>query len=303
MSIVQKVRDLSRPIRRRAKAIYRTIYAPAVPCLQPRNEQPRALFPAAAQELSARWARYRADSVDLTISPHDDMFVAGQLEHYLYVGTSALEIISEGMLLARKTHVANVLDVPCGYGRVTRHLVKFFPDAAVFVSEIDKAKQNFCASAFAAHGIDLPRDFSGEPPRDFDLIFVGSLLTHLNASRTIDALHYLIRALADGGLLIFTTHGRHATALPASQGQLEPKTLRGFLGTGFGYDGGSTYGNSRIAPSWLLRVLETMPDARVLGHREQGWASHQDVFIIEKATGWTWPRPFTSRWLSRLSRA
>jgi hypothetical protein len=39
-----------------------------------------------------------------------------------------------------------------------------------------------------------------------------------------------------------------------------------------------------------------MPDARVLGHKEQGWALHQDLFVIEKATGWTWARPLKSRW-------
>src|SRR5262249_43255454 len=161
--------------------------------------------------------------IDLTISPHDDMFVAGELASYLFVGTSALEVISEAMLLARKTHFADVLDVPCGYGRVTRHLVKFFPESQIFVSEIDRAKQGFCASTFGAQGIDLPPDFTGEPSRCFDLIFVGSLLTHLNEARSVNLLRYLLKALSEGGLLIVTTHGRHATAVPASRGLLEEK--------------------------------------------------------------------------------
>jgi SAM-dependent methyltransferase len=292
MGIVQKVRDLSRPVRRRMAAIYQTIYAPALPCLQCHGEQPRASVTAVSEALLVRWAQYRAASLDLTLSEHDDMFVAGQLEHYLFVGTSALEIISEAMLLARKTRVLRLLDVPCGYGRVTRHLVKFFPDSQIFVSEIDEAKQSFCSSTFGVQGIDLPPDFSGEPTQHFDLIFVGSLLTHLNASLSINALHYLLKALSEGGLLILTTHGRHATALAASRGRLKHNTLRSFLRRGFEYHGSSTYGSSRMAPSWVLRILESVPDARVVGHKEQGWALHQDVFVIEKATGWTWPRPF-----------
>jgi hypothetical protein len=35
-----------------------------------------------------------------------------------------------------------------------------------------------------------------------------------------------------------------------------------------------------------------------LGHKERGWSSFQDVFVIEKATGWTWPRP-NGRWIAR----
>ena len=77
----------------------------------------------------ARWAQYRAESVDLTLSERDGMLVAGQLDHYLWAGTSALEIISEAMLLARKTPFH-----------------KFFPDSEIFVSKIDKAKQALCVN-------------------------------------------------------------------------------------------------------------------------------------------------------------
>jgi SAM-dependent methyltransferase len=295
MGIVQRVRRLVEPARRRVSAaIYRALYGwPAPPLSRPHEEQ--ALL-AVAEALLARWARYRADSVDLTISEHDEMFVAGHLPHYLFVGTSALEIISEAMLLARKTSFRNLLEVPCGYGRITRHLVKFFSDSEIFVSEIDKVKQKFCASTFGVKEIGLPPDFSGDPACRFDLIFVGSLLTHLNASLCVNVLRYLVKALSERGLLIFTTSGRYATTVAAGAGHLEPRTLHNFLGKGFGYEGSPSYGDSRMAPSWVLRTLESMPDVRVLGHKEQGWALLQDAFVIEKASGWTWSRHLRSRW-------
>jgi hypothetical protein len=31
-----------------------------------------------------------------------------------------------------------------------------------------------------------------------------------------------------------------------------------FMRKGFGYEGGSTYGSSRMAPSWVLHVHESM---------------------------------------------
>jgi SAM-dependent methyltransferase len=295
MRIVRKVRRLIEPARRQISGtVYRALYGwPAPPRSRPHDEQD---ILAVTQALSARWAQYGTAQIDLTISPQDDMFVAGQHQQYLSVGISALKVISEGMLLARKTSFRNVLDVPCGYGRVTRHLVKFFPDSEIFVSEIDKAKQKFCAATFGAHEIDLSPDLAGAPARHFDLIFVGSLLTHLNARLSVGALHYLLKALSESGLLIFTTSGRHGTAVAGVAEHLEPRTLHSFLHKGFGYEGSPTYGDSRMAPSWVLRALESTPDARVLGHKEQGWAGLQDVFVVEKATGWTWSRPSRSRW-------
>jgi SAM-dependent methyltransferase len=254
------------------------------------------------EALSARWAQYRADRVDLTISPNDDMFFAekGGLEHYIFVGTSALEVISDAMLLCGESRFAKILDLPCGYGRVTRHLVKFFPESEIFVSEIDKEKQAFCVSQFKVRWVDMPPDFSGDPPDRYDLIFVGSLLTHLNEKLSTRTLHYLVKALSEKGMLIFTTHGRHVATLMAKASQVARETLRSFKATGFGYEGGATYGTSLMAPSWILGILEAVPDMRVLGHMEQGWAWHQDVFIAQKTTGWTDARPVKRRWTWRL---
>lgn len=298
MVFVQKTRDVSRRAwwrgrrtwRRAANAISNAAFrSSALPRPRRSLDQSRASILEVIEGLSSRWANYRAETLDQTIAPHDDMF-EGNLQHYLFTGRSALEVISEAMLLARKTRFDNLLDVPCGYGRVTRHLVKFFPDSQIFVSEKDKAKQHFCASTFGTKGLDLPLDFRGEPTRQFDLIFVGSLLTHLNERLSINALQYLLKSVSEGGPLIVTTHGRYATTITSSPGQLEQMTLQ-FMRKGFGYEGDSTYGASRMAPSWVLRVLESQPDARVLGHKEGDWGDYQDAFVIEKATGWTWPRP------------
>lgn len=59
----------------------------------------------AIEKLSARWARYLTANIDKTIAPNDDMFVAGELDHYLFVGVSALQVVSEAMLLAPKTEL------------------------------------------------------------------------------------------------------------------------------------------------------------------------------------------------------
>ena len=94
-----------------------------------------------------------------------------------------------------------------------------------------------------------------------------------------------------------STQGRYATSQAAGLGYLQHNTLLSFMRNGFGYEA-RTGGDNRtaMAPAWILRTLESMPDARVLSLKEQGWSLHQDVFVIEKATAWTWARPLKSRW-------
>jgi hypothetical protein len=116
MTLVPKLRAASRRAwRRAADAISNSVFPPpAFPPPQPSSDQGRASILQATEGLIARWENYRAETLDQTISPHDDMFV-GDIEHYFFAGRSALEVVSEAMLLARKTHFDNVLDAPCGY--------------------------------------------------------------------------------------------------------------------------------------------------------------------------------------------
>jgi hypothetical protein len=58
---------------------------------------------------------------------------------------------------------------------------------------------------FAVELASCARDFQGALDFQFDMIFVGSLFTHLNERMFRDALNYLIGSLSPGGLPIMTT--------------------------------------------------------------------------------------------------
>jgi len=199
------------------------------------------------------------------------MFVPGAMEHYFHVGRSAIKVIANAMIVSGMTSFKSVLDLPCGGGRVTRHLPAFFPDAKLFVAELDKRKEAFVVKVFAATPTNVTPDFSSEPERRFDLILVGSLLTHLNAAAFERAIEWLIKAVADNGLLLFTTHGRrHDFVERTMHRTIEPErwaaVARDCAQSGFGYvetetKGSSTYGISWSAPSWVMRLLEN--DSRV----------------------------------------
>jgi len=242
------------------------------------------------RRIARRWRDYSAATIDMTMSPHDDM-MHGDSAQYQQVGVSALDVISEAMLLARRTRFPRILDLPCGGGRVTRHLLAFFPDAEIFVSDTEKPKQDFVVSQFKVRGIDCAQDFGTAPSAIYDLIFVGSLFTHFDASAFDRALEYFINALAPEGLLVMSTHGRHVAARARSKGSKIANAIDGsFVPNGFGYVEfkedtaryGMSYGVSFSSPAWIMQRLERRPNIAILSFKERAWAGYQDVVIVQK---------------------
>ena len=75
--------------------------------------------------------------------------------------------------------MSEILDLPCGHGRVMRWLRATFPKASLTACDIDGDGVSFCAETFGARPA-----LSSTDPEDlvlgtFDLIWCGSLLTHL----------------------------------------------------------------------------------------------------------------------------
>src|SRR5207237_3128793 len=141
------------------------------------------------------------------ISYEDGMY-KGDGAHYFHVGLDAIHRIEEALAAASIETVNNILDFPCGYGRVLRFLVQRFPDARVTACELLPDAVRFCAETFNA----IPAQSAYELDTltlgaRYDLIWCGSLATHLDARRTRELLRFFARHLAPGGLLLFTTHG------------------------------------------------------------------------------------------------
>jgi len=141
------------------------------------------------------------------VSPRDHMFRVK--ERYLRSGQKALDCIRLGMVAAGKTAVASALDLPSGHGRVLRWIKAEFPDARLGAGDIDHDGVDFCAATFGAtpvYGHEDPADIEIDAP--YELIWCGSLFTHLPPERWEGFLALFERALTPEGLLVFTTHGR-----------------------------------------------------------------------------------------------
>jgi SAM-dependent methyltransferase len=217
---------------------------------------------------------------------------------YFHHGVSALANIRIALAAAGVDEVRAVLDYACGYGRVLRMLKAEFPAARTIGCDVEQDAVEFCSKVFDVECLRAPPD-----PRDlqigveFDLIWCGSLLTHMPADKWPLFLGLFASHLAGGGVLVFTTHGRriaeHLAALVANQdapNERRPaynllrheilQLLEDYGGQGFGYQSypnHEVYGLSLSRPDWVVGQILQCPSLHLVLLTEGGWAGHQDV--------------------------
>ncbi|HJR08933.1 MAG TPA: methyltransferase domain-containing protein [Pyrinomonadaceae bacterium] len=235
---------------------------------------------AAARELLRR--------VESRISPRDTMY-AGDGAHYFKVGLSAMRAVEEAMGRAKLSQVERVLDLPCGHGRVLRFLVERFPQAKFTACDLDRDGVDFCARTFGATPVYSTEDLDSlNFDTRFDLIWCGSLVTHLNEQATRALFRLFARQLAPGGLLVFTAHGDFvARRMPTGEfdymltpAQIEEITKR-YRATGFGYADyleHAGYGVSLTAPVWIRARIEEVGGLKEVYFGERVWDAHHDVY-------------------------
>ena len=245
--------------------------------------------PAGPTELDERVARAMA-RVDRVIAPGDSMF-RGNTEHYFAVAGQALRACLHGLQAAGRPDPRRVLDFGCGYGRVLRTFRAAFPAAELIASDIELDGVDHCVRFFGATGLPASVRIEEIPQvSDIDLIWSGSVLTHLDVAAWDALLGYFERALAPGGVAVVTTHGRRVAWRMDHGGdyglteQDHRRVLSGYRDSGFGYadyPGQPGYGISLSTPAWVTGHVLT-PRLRLAGYLEAGWDGHQDVLILVK---------------------
>src|SRR4051812_520170 len=123
--------------------------------------------------------------ISTTIHPSDGMFKSGREEHYRRVGEGAAKQIAAILLEQDEPEPRRILDFGCGFGRVMRHLRAIFPEATIFAADTMLAALDFCSREFRSEPVPSLRDFSKlRLPPDLDLIWAGSVMTHLPETNT-----------------------------------------------------------------------------------------------------------------------
>lgn len=226
--------------------------------------------------------------VESRISPRDTMYV-GDGAHYFKVGLSAVRALEEAMRRANLRAVGRVLDLPCGHGRVLRFLVRRFPRASFTACDLDRDGVDFCARAFGATPVYSKTDLDALSfDQPFDLIWCGSLITHLDAGQTRALFRLFARNLAPGGLLLFSAHGDFvARRMPAGEfdymltGEQVETITRRYAETGFGYEdyaGQGGYGVALTSPAWIRALLGETGGLKEVYFDERVWDEHHDIY-------------------------
>jgi SAM-dependent methyltransferase len=228
------------------------------------------------------------------IAPDDEM-CNGPPQGYFLWALSALNSIMAAMRTAGVRQAPErILDLPCGHGRVLRMLKAAFPHAEITACDLNRAGVDFCAQAFGAKPV-----YSSEEPQDisiadrFDLIWVGSLFTHLSASRWHEFLAFFCEHLEPGGMLVFTANGR--SILDAIR-----RRERSFAITdvpllalecereGFAYQDYThtdAYGLSLSLIPWVGEALASHPQLQLVTYTEGGVNGRQDAIGCRRRVG------------------
>lgn len=215
--------------------------------------------------------------------------------HYMYGGRSALKCMVDALIAADAPLPGSILDFPSAHGRVTRFLHVAFPESELWAGDLNVDGVDFCAEHFAA------RPFYSSPdlltvtfPRKFDLIWCGSLASHLPESQCKTLFSLLLGSLQPNGILCITTCGRgmqwahenvfktiHDDAYAKICAELELHSF-GFAPYSYrygAYDTSESYGMAFLTPGWVERNVLS-PSVQVLMMREKAWHGAQDIWCL-----------------------
>lgn len=237
-------------------------------------------------EIGTVYEGYSERGVSQKIHPDDVMYNTGE-KHYFTVGLSALRCILSGLSFTWRSDISRILDLPCGHGRVSRHIRSAFPKAQLFFCDIDRSGVDFCSGNFAGSGVYSKPDLTAvELPNGLDIIWIGSLFTHIDKRRTVSWLAFLADHLSQNGIIVATFHGLFTAKHWKPGGNPDMRKIRrGFEDCGYGYAryrsfNMGDYGFSLSKPSAVLDIATDIPDTRVLSYTERGWANNHDVLVL-----------------------
>lgn len=236
-------------------------------------------------------------SIDRTRSPRDGMVATGHEEQYFELGRRALELVHFSSVLCDKPHYPAILDLPCGHGRVLRWLRALYPYAQITACDLDRDAVDFCARLFGATPVYSEPDLRVLPfAAQFDLIWVGSLVTHLDETRWLQTIDCLARWTKECGVIVLSTQGRTVTSLLArgrrniAENIRKPELLDDFSRRGFAYERyfeatpEADYGFAASSPAWVMAALQRHPDLIIRAYLEEAWGM-QDIVILYKKAG------------------
>jgi SAM-dependent methyltransferase len=208
----------------------------------------------------------------------------GALVSYFRSGWSAartvLALREQWQQLAQLPAPLRILDFAGGYGRSTRFLVREHDPAAITVCDILPDAVEFQRTRFGVTGAlsaTAPEDLELDGP--FDLIFVGSLFSHLPERSFGRWLARLAALLSPRGLLAITTHDQ-SLMLPGREMPDSGLYFEAMSDLGERLEL-ADYGSAWVSPGFVDGVIDRLLGPS-MGRRRisRGAWSYQDLWLI-----------------------
>ena len=230
--------------------------------------------------------------VNLTVCDRDIMLKKSTTQHYLGTGLSALDSIFTACPEIALRPPQKILDFGCGYGRVLRMLKAAWPHSVTFACDVAPDGLAFCMEHFDVTGFrSQVRPHAVPLAHGFDLIWVGSLITHLDEDSIMGFISLFRHLLEPGGRMVFTTQGDFVIER-LQQGEFhydltpdqQKRIVKGYTASGYAYEDyvkSPGYGVSVTSSSWLRPRVEALGRLRYVAHLPRYWDNHQDVWCFQ----------------------
>jgi SAM-dependent methyltransferase len=233
-------------------------------------------------------------ALNTEIHSEDGMY-AGNRHHYFSCGASALNCILHSIGMSQVANIETILDFGSGAGRVTRWIRAAFPQSIIHACDIRESDLMFLKQTFDATTWVSGIDVSALMPRGlYDVIWVGSVFTHLSADVSTRLFDKLLSWLKPNGILIFSVHGRFVLHRANSGdniyglGDRWNDLVESYQSTGYGYadyPSQNGYGISVSKSGWWINLIERRPESKLICMSERAWDHHHDIIAVQK-TGW-----------------
>jgi 2-polyprenyl-3-methyl-5-hydroxy-6-metoxy-1,4-benzoquinol methylase len=180
----------------------------------------------------------------------------------------------------------SILEFACGHGRLTRHLVRRVSPAKLTVSDIDRNAVDFVTRTFGVRGL-----YSTTEPeqlvhdRQYDLILVVSLFSHLPIQTWTRWLKRLNELLMPDGLLVFSTlpwQTGDSPPIPEQNAAFELGLLYSEQNETRGRLRGDEYGTSFVRTQFVLDAVEQHFTGRLVKHLPLALNGVQDVYVLRR---------------------
>ena len=173
-----------------------------------------------------------------------------------------------------------VLDFASGYGRLTRALVQKLPAERIHVADIYGKAIAWQVETFGVNGVvSVPDPAQLDHHGQHDIVFVGSLFSHLPTGLFHRWLARLYALVAPGGVLAFSVHDE--TFLPDGEA-MDESGLRYFRTSESGSLDHDIYGMSYVTEAFVGEAISRLsPDGGPSWRRfHKGLYENQDLYVV-----------------------